>query len=389
MPPVKDTEDSATYALMYLYVCTKDNCGKEPGSWRALRCQWRSPTPPKKDQPATVQKITNIASKSTPATILSTSGWGLGDTHSEEDTKPASSGFDFSDLEAALDAMNQKPAAPAVASNSSKLATAEKQIEEIKLPEIKLLQVEDESAVVPLPGFYLDVTESQVLENRLQKQNGSGGGGGGSKESKDDDSLMHVQELLIKYGDEGEIERLINYEDDEEEEEKEGKSQKGGGGRDKKSKAETAADPITWEGEGYEEDVVLAVEGRKGVDQTFLKFMKKLQRIPDQCVRQGRGGGDGELLWPSSSKKVPDAGKCSSCGAPRVFEYQLMAPTIAALEESADWLKDEGLEDGAVERPPVSWDWVTVAVFGCRERCDGGSDVGVYREGKVVVCEEE
>ena len=66
-----------------------------------------------------------------------------------------------------------------------------------------------------------------------------------------------------------------------------------------------------------------------------------------------------------------------------------MAPTIAALEESADWLKDEGLEDGAVERPPVSWDWVTVAVFGCRERCDGGSDVGVYREGKVVVCEEE
>jgi hypothetical protein len=328
---------------------------------------------------------------------LSTSGWGLGDTSSDNNTKPASlSGFDFSDLEAALDAMNKKPA-----STSTLLSVQSAKAEKEQQVELNLLQAEDES--IPLPGFYLDVAESQIIENRIEKQNGkSGGGGGRNNKEEDEESLAYIHELLEQYGAQGDKECLINYDDEEEDEDdeetrdKKSRKQKPapqGGSSSGRSKAgEETADPITWDGEGYEEDAVLAVEGRKGVDQSFLKFMKKLQRIPDQCVRQGRerggNGGDQELLlWPSS-KKIPEPGVCSSCGASRVFEYQLMAPTIAAIEESADWLKEEGLEDGAVERPPVSWDWVTVAVFGCRERCSGGSD-GMYREEKVVVCEEE
>jgi Programmed cell death protein 2, C-terminal putative domain len=392
LPPEEGTKDSETHALMYLYVCTKVNCGKEPGSWRALRCQWRSPT--LTTEPPSKVKSTNTTSKTKPATTLSTSGWGLGDTKIESDSKPAAGGFDFSDLEAALDAMNQKTSLvvsmPTVANTST--AAAGKEEEKVEEVELNLMQLEDEP--VPLPGFYLDVAESQFIENRLEKQSGHSRG---KNNIIDDDSLSHVLQLLEKYGgstSEGEIERLINYEDDEEEGEKErdrNQKPRAGSGAGTKIKEENA-DPVTWDGEGYEEDVVLAVEGRKGVDHSFLKFMKKLQRIPDQCVRQGRGGGDDQdqemLLWPSSKRKAPDAGVCTICGAPRVFEYQLMAPAIAALEESADWLKEEGLEDGAVERPPSSWDWVTVAVFGCRERCFGGSD-GVYREERVVSCQEE
>lgn len=392
MPPEEDSKDPTTHALMHLYVCSKLDCGKESRSWRALRCQWRSPitTATQENPKKSSEKNTNVTSEKKPATTLSTAGWGLGDSSKQADGKPASSGFDFSDLEAALDAMNKKTTLVASRNASKSALAAEKEKGKLEELDVDLLQLEDEP--IPLPGFYLDVVESQSIENPMEKLNGHSGGGGGDKKNNDD-SCVHVYELLQKYGvntSEGDIERLINYADDEEEEEgdkirkqkRAGSSSCGGGGLKLK---EEPADPITWDGEGYEEDVVLSLEGRKGVDQTFLKFMKKLQRIPDQCVRQGRGDG---ILWPSSSRNVPEPGVCSSCGAARVFEYQLMAPTIAALEESADWLKEEGVEDGAVERPPVSWDWVTVAVFGCRKRCFEGSK-GVYREEKVVVCEEE
>ena len=390
LPPEEDTKDSSTHALMYLYICTKPDCGKEPRSWRALRCQWRPPTPMatrENPPPKSSGKSTNVTSETKPATILSTVGWGLSDGCKQAVSNPDASGFDFSDLEAALDAMNEKTT-PAASRNANKSALAAEK-EEGKLEDlaIELLKIEDEP--VPLPGFYLDLVEGEVFENRLEKLINHSGGGDGRHKS--DDSHLHINDLLQKYGENisGDIERLINYEDDEEKEEgddKNGKQNRAGssGGGSGKLK-EAPADPVTWDGEGYEEDAVLAVEGRKGVDQTFLKFMKKLQRIPDQCVRQGRGGG---MLWPSSSRNVPEPGVCSHCGAARVFEYQLMAPTIAALEESADWLKEEGGEDAAVERPPVSWDWVTVAVFGCRRRCFEGSK-GVYREEIVVVCKEE
>jgi len=401
LPPEEETEDLTTHALMYLYVCTKLNCGKEPQSWRALRCQWRSPTPTatQDNPPKSIEKSTNITSEAKPTTTLNTAGWGLGDSSKEAVRNPAASGFDFSDLEAALDAMSTKTA-PIASQNAGKSAlAAEKEQEKLEELAIELLQLEDEST--HLPGFYLDLVESQSIENRLEKLNGRSGGDGHKNNVNSSmnyvDSSMHIRELLQKYGEntsEGDIERLINYEDDEEKDggdkfrkqNRAGSSSGGGGGGGGGARLkEDPADPITWDGEGYEEDAVLAVEGRKGVDQPFLKFMKKLQCIPDQCVRQGRGD---RMLWPSSSRNVPEPGVCLHCGAARVFEYQLLAPTIAALEESADWLKEEGIEDGTVERPPVSWDWVTVAVFGCQKRCFEDSK-GMYREEKVVVCEED
>lgn len=71
-----------------------------------------------------------------------------------------------------------------------------------------------------------------------------------------------------------------------------------------------------------------------------------------------------------------------------------MAPTIHYLEESADWLEEEGGSSSSREgaggsvagilRPPASWEWATVAVFSCSRSCvpEGGS---VFVEEQALV----
>ena len=70
---------------------------------------------------------------------------------------------------------------------------------------------------------------------------------------------------------------------------------------------------------------MLVLGGRKRADYEFLKFMKKLQNVPDQCVRQGR---EMAPLWPKSDDDddddLPSAPPCERCGASRVLEVQLM-----------------------------------------------------------------
>ena len=340
---------------LYLYACIKNNCGKEPGSWRALRCQLESAKP----RPSTGRPQEKQPPKA--ASALSTGGWGFDEASSESN----SGGFDFSDLSAALDAMSASPSAPP--KTKAKLRAEEAQVPLTK--DISEPTVQDDSGAVSLPGFYLE----KVAEGSGNAQSRKNYGGDAAAIDN-----AHLQELLERYeatqGCDAEV--LLNA--------SEGPEGSSTSSKEPSSSSGDAADEpsATWDGEGYEKDEVLVIEGRKGVEKRFLKFMKKLQRVPDQCVRLSRGG---DILWPGA--ELPQPMPCSNCGAPREFSAQLMTPAISALEESAEWLEAEGVEAGAFERPPGSWDWATVAVYCCRNRCQSADKL--YLEEDVYLISED
>jgi hypothetical protein len=81
-----------------------------------------------------------------------------------------------------------------------------------------------------------------------------------------------------------------------------------------------------------------------------------------------------------------------------------MAPAIHYLDESADWLLEEGEEQGGsakslageggqsesgvsatILRPPASWEWATVAVYSCSKSCAPQADEGLFVEEQVFV----
>lgn len=91
------------------------------------------------------------------------------------------------------------------------------------------------------------------------------------------------------------------------------------------------------------------------------------------------------------------------CGAPRVFEFQLMAPLISMIIEAGaavgEW--EQGGGDGQT-RPGAStagvnaravngaanWDMSTVAVFTCSRACLGSAGEGQDEEGSCSHDEE-
>ena len=131
---------------------------------------------------------------------------------------------------------------------------------------------------------------------------------------------------------------------------------------------------------------------------------------PRKSPRQHRYPGccsfAGTPLWPDDALPAPQP--CDACGAPLVFELQLMAPAIHYLNESADWLLEEeeqqdnrseeaagaaeeggaDADAGKVLRPPASWEWATVAVYSCSRSCQPQECAGALVEGQVFVGNE-
>ena len=116
----------------------------------------------KKYKPTAPLFNTSAQRAANPSRTVSTGGWGF-----EESTDASNSqaGFDFSDLEAALDAMSSKttPPPPPLSSKSTSSQSAGKS--EYKNDGAADKGVVD--ATVPsLPGFYLDMSEEN-LERRF------------------------------------------------------------------------------------------------------------------------------------------------------------------------------------------------------------------------------
>lgn len=119
------------------------------------------------------------------------------------------------------------------------------------------------------------------------------------------------------------------------------------------------SDGETYAPEEYEKDSI------RGVDPAYVKFNKRLQRSPEQCVRYRFNG---EPVWPNSSK--PEVPVCSRCGSSRVLELQLMPALIQLTLEAYEQLSGAELQRCQASQPGVAaWEWSTVAVYTCSKSC--------------------
>lgn len=174
--------------------------------------------------------------------------------------------------------------------------------------------------------------------------------------------------------------------------------------------AATAPVPTEDPGEKYENTLL------QGIDGTFERFMRRIGPEPRQVVRYEFGGvplpysAAGALfraLWPGGVYNAAAVPPCA-CGAPRVFELQLMpnlanilrreslegVPGAAAASEDARRREIEtllGVGDAPDDRSaaPSGIAWATVHVFVCSADCvrerEGWSEeyVGVQFDGDI------
>lgn len=84
--------------------------------------------------------------------------------------------------------------------------------------------------------------------------------------------------------------------------------------------------------------------------------------------------------------------RCRRCGDhhEQMLEVQLMAPLITMLEEAAQWVKDghAGPARATGFAPvPLSWEWLTIAVFSCGSTSIKADSYGVVEETVVIANE--
>nr|GEV16048.1 programmed cell death protein 2 [Tanacetum cinerariifolium] len=95
----------------------------------------------------------------------------------------------------------------------------------------------------------------------------------------------------------------------------------------------------------------------EGDAKCWASFQKRIARAPDQVLRYSRD----ELakpLWPmlSGQPSKADIPKCTSCGSPRAFEFQIMPQLLYYFD---------------VKNEYKSLDWATIVVYTCEASCDG------------------
>ncbi|XP_055504776.1 programmed cell death protein 2-like [Leucoraja erinacea] len=111
--------------------------------------------------------------------------------------------------------------------------------------------------------------------------------------------------------------------------------------------------PLPCVGAGGAAERYERTEVRHG-DAAFAKFLKRISSCPEQVLRYSWSGRP-LLLSPLPACAGAAAPVCEICGAPRVFEFQLM-PALVSLLQSVD----------ATE---ASVEFGTVLVFTCEESC--------------------
>jgi len=287
--------------VIYLFGCNSSKCSARDGSWKAVRGQMIAQTENKQESIPIPIPTPTLESEPEPAKPIVL----FASTSSWDDAQDSS----FS--EAATQDIDLE----------SLMKMRELQLVEKPLPSVE----SDTEPVIPVPfaaggvsfskeqprgqfrSFYLDIQPELMMKRK--------------KHINEEEQFRQLQRYRTEY---------------EEPEEGSGYS-----GR-----------PGLFDGDSYE----------VAKDKTFLSFQKHLMRNPDQCVRYCFGG---EPLWYNDKRRFKTgAPACTRCGAPRVFELQLM-PTVI-------WLFKLG---------PGELEFGTVVLYSCSRSCGG---VGYFEELLIV-----
>ena len=126
----------------------------------------------------------------------------------------------------------------------------------------------------------------------------------------------------------------------------------------------------SWAGEEYE----------RSENEHFEKFMKRVGRVPEQCLRYcAPDSRPLRILWPDAAGAEGDGGgaRCARCGGALAGEMQIMPQYQHYMLESIEWSREPAGEEegggdalGRLEAEVLRWEWSSVAVLGCR-RCHG------------------
>ncbi|KAK4742807.1 hypothetical protein SAY87_000808 [Trapa incisa] len=91
--------------------------------------------------------------------------------------------------------------------------------------------------------------------------------------------------------------------------------------------------------------------------RSWASFQERISKAPEQILRYCRNVSM-KPLWPMSSGQPSraDIPRCSSCGAPRCFELQVLPQLLYYF---------------GVKNDPESLDWATIVVYACEASCEG------------------
>ncbi|KAL3741568.1 hypothetical protein ACJRO7_017091 [Eucalyptus globulus] len=97
--------------------------------------------------------------------------------------------------------------------------------------------------------------------------------------------------------------------------------------------------------------------------RSWGNFQERIARAPEQVLRYCRNVCS-RPLWPMSSGQpsTADIPKCSYCGKPRCFEFQVLPQLLYFF---------------GVKNDADSFDWATIAVYSCEASCEGAAS---YKE---------
>lgn len=112
------------------------------------------------------------------------------------------------------------------------------------------------------------------------------------------------------------------------------------------------------------EEIFRGRPGSGSKDSSTARFQRVVSYASSQVVRYEW---DGTPLWAARGGRCEERGQCERCGAERVFEMQVMAQLAWFVKHEEGDLSIEGV----AKRLRDGMEWATVAVFSCRNSCQG------------------
>ncbi|DAZ93670.1 TPA: hypothetical protein N0F65_008178 [Lagenidium giganteum] len=315
---------------LYVFGCNSPSCTSTPGSWRVLRDQATVSSAPKAVAPEPVQVVAPASS-----------GWAGGDDKFSD----WSDDEDDDDFGGAKRASNQ-----AVSSNLSDL-------------ELLLKQRDDAlTTSAPTPSQ----TRSAQQETRSDAANTTSG------PSTNTFPAVHIEvidEPFEDYTSENDYsyeDRLLKNYMKQEEEEKSADLEDLRRILSAAKKGGTAAAGTGGGGNSSE-----SYEKTPAQQQHFMRFQKRINRCPLQCLRYNYGG---EPLWPVPPPRNLKIPRCP-CGDERSFELQL-TPTLNYFLKVDDFAVQPAASaasgNATSTTPKViqgGMDWLSVIVYSCASSC--------------------